>query len=55
MNVSLRQLRAFVALARTDSFTRAAGTMHVTRSAVSGLIKEPDGVLGDISNRKSMP
>ena len=40
MNVTLRQLRAFVALARTGSFTLAAESLFVTQSALSGLIKE---------------
>ncbi len=40
MNVTLRQLRAFIALAQRGSFTSAADTMHVTQSALSGLIKE---------------
>lgn len=40
MNVTLRQLRAFCALAHTSSFTEAAGSLHVTQSALSGLIKE---------------
>lgn len=46
MNVSLRQLRAFVALARTGSFTLAADSLHVTQSALSGLIKELELMLG---------
>lgn len=46
MNVSLRQLRAFVALARTGSFTHAADSLHVTQSALSGLIKELEQILG---------
>ncbi len=46
MNVSLRQLRALVALARTGSFTQAAGSLHVTQSALSGLIKELESALG---------
>ena len=46
MNVSLRQLRALVALARTGSFTQAAGSLHVTQSALSGLIKELESGLG---------
>ena len=46
MNVSLRQLRALVALARTGSFTQAAGSLHVTQSALSGLIKELEQTLG---------
>jgi DNA-binding transcriptional LysR family regulator len=40
MNITLRQLRAFVALAQTASFTDAAASLHVTQSALSGLIKE---------------
>lgn len=46
MNVTLRQLRAFVALARTGSFTLAAESMHITQSALSGLIKELEQALG---------
>jgi len=46
MNISLRQLRALVALARTGSFTQAAGALHVTQSALSGLIKELEQNLG---------
>lgn len=56
MNVTLRQLRAFVALARIGSFTHAADSMHVTQSALSGLIKELEQALGvqlvDRSTRK---
>lgn len=40
MNVTLRQLRAFQALARTGSFTLAAEALYITQSALSGLIKE---------------
>nr|WP_175798665.1 LysR family transcriptional regulator [Burkholderia anthina] len=46
MNVTLRQLRAFVAVARTGSFTLAAGNLSVTQSALSGLIKELEEVIG---------
>ncbi|MGB3835587.1 LysR family transcriptional regulator [Castellaniella sp.] len=46
MDVTLRQLRAFAALARTGSFTRAAETLHITQSALSGLIKELETQLG---------
>lgn len=46
MNVTLRQLRAFVAVARTGSFTLAAESLHVTQSALSGLIKELEQSLG---------
>jgi DNA-binding transcriptional LysR family regulator len=46
MNPTLRQMRAFVALARTGNFTLAAQSMHVTQSALSGLIKELEQTLG---------
>ena len=46
MNVTLRQLRALVALVRTGSFTQAATSMHVTQSALSSLIKELEQSLG---------
>jgi DNA-binding transcriptional LysR family regulator len=46
MNPTLRQMRAFVALAKTGNFTLAAQYMHVTQSALSGLIKELEGTLG---------
>lgn len=40
MNVTLRQLSAFVAVARHKSFTKAADELHLTQSSLSGLIKE---------------
>ncbi|WP_027994378.1 LysR family transcriptional regulator [Simplicispira psychrophila] len=46
MNVTLRQLRALVALAHTGSFTQAAAVLHITQSALSGLIKELELQLG---------
>ena len=46
MNVTLRQLRAFVAVARFSSFTEAAASLHITQSALSGLIKELELALG---------
>src|SRR5690606_17380535 len=46
MNVTLRQLRAFVAVARTGSFTLAAESLFITQSALSGLIKELENALG---------
>ncbi|VWX59299.1 DNA-binding transcriptional regulator, LysR family [Burkholderiales bacterium 8X] len=39
-HVTLRQLRAFVAVAETGSFAAAARRMHVTPSALSLLVKE---------------
>lgn len=46
MNPTLRQMRAFVALAREGNFTLAAQSLHVTQSALSGLIKELEQTLG---------
>lgn len=46
MNPTLRQMRAFTALARAGSFTLAAQYMHVTQAALSGLIKELEQTLG---------
>ena len=40
MNVSIRQLRAFVAISELGSFTLAARRLHVTQSALSLLIKD---------------
>lgn len=45
MNVTLRQLQAFVLVAQTRSFTQAAGAMHVTQSALSLLVRELESVL----------
>ncbi|WP_049235888.1 LysR family transcriptional regulator [Moraxella canis] len=39
-NITLRQLRAFRAVAETGSFTKAAENLHLTQSALSGLVKE---------------
>jgi len=46
MNATLRQLRAFLAVARTGSFTLAAESLYITQSALSGLIKELEQTLG---------
>ncbi|WDD95317.1 LysR substrate-binding domain-containing protein [Burkholderia sp. FERM BP-3421] len=46
MNISLRQLRAFTAVARHGGFTEAARAMHVTQSALSLLVKELEADLG---------
>lgn len=46
MNITLRQLKAFVAVARTNSFTLAAESLYITQSALSGLIKELEQNLG---------
>ena len=39
MNVSTRQLRAFLALAEERSFTRAAAQTHLSQPAFSALIR----------------
>jgi len=46
MNPTLRQMRAFIAVAKTGNFTLAAQFLHVTQSALSGLIKELEQTLG---------
>lgn len=46
MNVTLRQLHAFVAVAQTGSFTLAAERLFITQSALSSLIKELESSLG---------
>lgn len=46
MNVTLRQLRAFVTITRLGSFVQAAGAMHVTAPALSILIAELENTLG---------
>ena len=46
MNISIRQLIAFINVADNGSFTRASDQMHLTQSAVSGLIKELESSLG---------
>nr|WP_281177244.1 LysR family transcriptional regulator [Moraxella oblonga] len=40
MSTTLRQLKAFVLVAEQNSFTKAAETLCLTQSALSGLIKE---------------
>src|SRR5215470_3296703 len=46
MDISLRQLRAFVAVAGSASFTSAAQQLHLTQSALSLLIKDLESRLG---------
>ena len=45
MNISIRQLTAFIKVADNGSFTRASEQMYLTQSAVSGLIKELESSL----------
>lgn len=46
MNVTLRQLRAFVQVARSGGFTPAARKLHLTQSATSLLVRELETQLG---------
>ncbi|MBT2322314.1 LysR family transcriptional regulator [Variovorax paradoxus] len=46
MNLTLRQLRAFDAVAETGSFTAAAARLHLTQSALSVLVRELEREMG---------
>jgi DNA-binding transcriptional LysR family regulator len=46
MNLTLRQLRAFLAVADCASFTEAARQLHLTQAAMSVLVRELEGELG---------
>lgn len=46
--VSLRQLRLFIAVAETGSFTAAAKLMHVTQPAVSMQVHELESMVGEV-------
>lgn len=46
MNVSTRQLRAFMALAAERNFTRAAAASHLSQPAFSALIRQLEDSLG---------
>ncbi|QDL91179.1 LysR family transcriptional regulator [Paroceanicella profunda] len=46
MNITLRQLRAFVAVAEARSFTEAAVRLHLTQSAVSMLVRQLEADFG---------
>ncbi|WP_119154116.1 LysR family transcriptional regulator [Caldimonas tepidiphila] len=46
MDVSTRQLRAFVALAQQRNFTRAAARLHLSQPAFSALIRSLEELLG---------
>ena len=46
LNLSLRQLRAFVEIARLESFTRAAEQMHISQAGLSGMLREVETQLG---------
>ncbi|MCW7538818.1 LysR family transcriptional regulator [Aquabacterium sp. A7-Y] len=40
MNLSLRQLKAFVGVAQTSSFTKTAQRLHMSQAALSAIIRE---------------
>lgn len=46
LDITLRQLRAFIAVLESGSFSEAAQTMHLSQAALSGLIKELESRLG---------
>ncbi|MFH1345841.1 MAG: LysR family transcriptional regulator [Pseudomonadota bacterium] len=46
MDVTLRQLRAYLAVLEAASFSEAAKTMHLSQAALSGLIKELESRMG---------
>lgn len=46
LNLSTRQVRAFLALAQQRNFTRAAGQCHLSQSAFSTLIRSLEQALG---------
>ncbi len=46
MDLSVRQLRAFVAIARLNSFTKAAEVLHTTQPALSAQINQMEAALG---------
>jgi DNA-binding transcriptional LysR family regulator len=46
LNISIRQLRAFVAVTRLGSFARAADELHVTPPAVTQQIREMEAMVG---------
>ncbi|AIF45824.1 LysR family transcriptional regulator [Dyella japonica] len=59
MNISLRQLRAFLAVARQQHFRRAAESLHLSQPAVSRYIAELEAELGlrlfDRTTREVVP
>ncbi|MGE4338214.1 MAG: LysR family transcriptional regulator [Pigmentiphaga sp.] len=46
MNISIRQLKAFLAVARLNSFTRAAEHLHITQQGLSLMIQEVERQFG---------
>lgn len=46
MNITLKQLKAFISVAKYQHFTIASQQLHLSQSALSGLIKELESTLG---------
>ena len=46
MNITSRQLRAFVLIAKHESFSRAAEQMFVTQSGISTIVRDLESQLG---------
>jgi DNA-binding transcriptional LysR family regulator len=46
MNLSMRQMRAFLHVARIGNFTRAAERAHMTQAGLSTLVREMERQLG---------
>lgn len=46
MNLTMRQLRAFLAVAEQGNFTRAAQKLHVTQAGLSAMIRELESQVG---------
>src|SRR5215211_4140583 len=55
MDVTLRQLRAYVAVLEAASFSEAAKAMHLSQAALSGLIKELENRVGVCGRRDLCP
>jgi DNA-binding transcriptional LysR family regulator len=45
MNLSQRQIRAFLAIARLQSFTRAAEQLHITQAGLSSMLRDIESQL----------
>ncbi len=46
MNISIKQMRAFIAVARSGSFAQAAETLHLTQPALSSAISKMEHSVG---------
>jgi DNA-binding transcriptional LysR family regulator len=46
MNITSRQLTAFVLIARHESFSRAAEQMYITQSGISIIVRDLESQLG---------